>query len=102
MIGTSVNKTAADWIDFEISDPPNLALVRGIRVSDKDSIEHDLLEEVQLVDSSPTGDKFHYRIKTKRSFKSGMVWFSTTPLGIAIFGGIGLAVFLLVLSNLNI
>jgi len=100
LIGTAFNQSASDWIEFKISDPPNLTLVQGIRVSDEDAVAHDHLEEVQLVDLSPQGKMFHYRIETTRSFKSGMVWFATTPLGMAIFGAIGLAVFLVVLSHL--
>jgi uncharacterized protein (DUF736 family) len=98
-IGTAFNRSAADWIEFKISDPPNLSLVRGLRVSDEDALEDDDLEEVQLVQLPPTGRMFEYRVDTTRSFKSGMVWFATTPLGMAIFGGIGLAVFLVVLSH---
>lgn len=100
LIGTAINRSAEDWIVFKISDPPNLRLVQGIRIMDQDTAEHDHLEEVQLVDLPPRGEMFEYRIETTWSFKSGMEWFATTPIGIAIFGAIGLAVFLVVLSYL--
>jgi hypothetical protein len=99
-IGTAFNQSAVDWIEFQISDPPNLTLVQCIRVSDEDAAEDDHLEEVQLADLQPKGKMFEYRIETTRSFKSGLAWFATTALGIVIFGAIGLAVFLVVLSHL--
>jgi hypothetical protein len=83
-----------------LSDPPNLTLVQCIRVSDEDTAEDDHLEEVQLANLQPKGKMFEYRIGTTRSFKSGMAWFATTALGMVIFGAIGLAVFLVVLSYL--
>ena len=45
---------------------------------------------------------FEYRIGSTMSFKSGMAWFATTALGKAIFAGIALAVFPVVLSHLGI
>ncbi len=97
-IGTAVNTSAKDWIDFEISDVPNMTLVQAIRIVDKDTVENDLLEEIQLVDKTPNGKKFDYQIETKNSFKSGMAWFATTALGKAIFGAIALAIILVILS----
>ncbi len=99
-IGTAFNQSAEDWIEFRISDPPSLTLVQGLRVTDQDTVEHDHLEEVQLVSVPPQGEVFEYRVETSWSFKSGMAWFATTALGKAIFGAIFLAVFLVVLSHL--
>lgn len=100
-VGTALNKSAKDWISFPISDPPNLTLVQGIRVTDMDVAQHDNLEEVQLLDVAPQGSMFEYEIETTKSFKSGMWWFAATPLGVAIFGAIGVAVFLVVLSHIG-
>ena len=75
--------------------------MQGIRITDEDTAEHDHLEEVQLVDIPPLGIMFEYRIETTQSFKAGMAWFATPPLGIAIFGAIGLAVFLVVIAHLG-
>lgn len=55
-----------------------------------------------LVNDSPEGKMFEYRIDSTMSFKSGMAWFATTALGKAIFAGIALAVFPVVLSHLGI
>lgn len=101
-IGTAVNRSAIDWIEFQISDPPNLALVQGIRIVDEDAVEDDLLEEVQLVDTVPDGVKFDYDIETRGSFKAGMAWFASTALGKAVFGAIFLAVFLVFISHIGI
>ena len=101
-IGTKVNTSAVNWIDFDISDVPNMTLVQAIRVVDEDALESDLLEEVQLADTQPEGGKFEYRIETKRSLKSGMAWFATTALGKAIFGAIFAAIFLVVISHVGI
>ena len=101
VIGTTFNTSAADWLQFKISDPPNLKLVQSIRITDDDPAEDDHLEEVQLTDEAPEGRMFDYQIQTERSLKSGMAWSATTALGKAIFGGIALAVFLVVLSHLG-
>jgi len=102
VVGTAFNTSAADWLEFKISDPPSMKLVQAIRITDDDPTKDDHLEEVQLVDSSPQGKAFDYKIESSMSFKSGMAWFASTALGKSIFGGIFLAVFLVVISHLNI
>lgn len=101
-IGTTLNTSAQNWIEYSVSDPPNLVLVQALRVIEEDKAFDDVLEEVQVSETQIEGEMFEYEIATTYSFKSGMKWFATTPLGIAIFGGIGLAVFLVVISNIQI
>ena len=100
-IGTAFNKSAKDWIEYGISDPPSLSLLQSIRVSDKDLTQNDHLDEVQVTETYIKGDKFEIKLSTVHSFKAGMDWFATTPLGIAIFGAIGAAVFLVVFAHLG-
>lgn len=99
-VGTALNRSASEWIGFDISDPPNMRLVQSIRVSDEDPAENDNLDEVQVAQTYIQGDMFEYRLATTSSFKAGMHWFATTALGKAIFGAIAAAVFLVVLSHL--
>lgn len=98
-IGTAFNRSAANWIHFPLSDPPNLSLVQAIRVTEDDRFEDDPLDEVMVAGQTRvTGSMFEFQLQTSPSFKAGMAWFASTALGKAIFAGIMAAVFLVVIS----
>lgn len=100
-VGTIHNRSAAQWLKFGVADEPSVSLVQGIRILEDDSLNDELLDEVQVTAMELNGTVFDIRIETDYSFKAGMDWFASTPFGFAILGGLAFAVFLGVFSFLD-
>jgi len=100
-LGTRKNQSAVDWLTYEVTDGPSLALLREIQVIEDDGLEDDLLDTIQIASTSAaSGNRFQVRIDTRRSFTAGMSWFFSTPVGKAVLAGITLAIVLLIASSL--
>jgi hypothetical protein len=99
--GTLVNQSAKQWLNYPITKPPNLKFVQAIRVVEDDLTKDDLLDQVPATQTEITGNQFQYRLETEYSIDAAMEWFASTPLGMAILGGVFLAVFLVILVNLG-
>ena len=101
LLGTRLNQSAADWIEFRVIDAPSLREVQAFRVVDVDKAVDDLLEELPVAGTEYDGEIFEYRLQTTRSFRAGMDWFASTALGKAIFTGIAVAVFVIVIGHVG-
>lgn len=101
-IGTIPNKSAKDWLTYDLAVEPCRSLVQRVRVVEDDPLEDDLLDEVALLPSTAQGTMFEFRFHSGYSFKAGLDWFFDTPIGKAIAVGISIAIALLVLSKTGI
>ncbi len=99
-IGTIRNTSAQDWLRYTIADPPNLSLVKRVRVVEEDVALDDVLDEVAVADGGVSGTMFAFEFKSTRSFGSGMQWFFATPVGLAILSGVCLAVLVMIFAVL--
>ena len=60
-----------------------------------------VLEQGPLKDGEYRGTNYHIFAESEPSIEAGLHWFFSTPVGIAILVGIGVAVFLGIASEIS-
>ncbi|MDQ8201056.1 hypothetical protein QEH56_23015 [Pelagicoccus enzymogenes] len=100
-LGTYANRPIGDGLTFLPSDSYPTRTIQEVLLLDHDKLESDTLEQGPLEDGKYQGSNYEFSIQSSFSLQAGFHWFFATPVGIAILGGIGIAIFLTVLSNLN-
>ena len=99
-LGTHVNQSAAQTLRWEIQEPIPLTQVTSLRLVDNDKLSNDVLEEVQITGTSFSSQRYRYEVEITRTVSAAFAYFFTMPLGIAIVGALGLAIFLFVIAYL--
>lgn len=97
-LGTHVNTSAAEPLTWVLQEPYALINASSLRLVDEDKLESDVLEEVQITGTEVTGSKYRFKITQTRTFKSGMEYFISTPIGMIVGGAIGLAILIAILA----
>jgi hypothetical protein len=83
-LGTRLNTSATNWIEFPVKDIVPLRLVQELLIIEDDKVENDLLERLPVSGPNVMGRSFECRLAVTHSFETGMRWFFDTPVGKAI------------------
>ena len=96
-LGSKPDTSAENGLTWHVSDPVSTADIASVRLMERDMVLSDSLAEVHLTTEPATVNGYRFEFVTQHSFSLGFKSFFGTPIGLAIVGGIGLAVMLLVL-----
>ena len=99
-LGTKPDTSAAGGLEWRIEEPVCVADIASLRLTEQDKVVSDALAEIQVSGESFTENGYRFDFQTERSFAVGVHSFYKTPIGMAILGGVFVAVALIVLSNL--
>ncbi len=100
-LGTKLNTSAREPLTWTVSDPISLRYCQTIVLIEEDKLLDDQLAKTNVPGTTFETDKYTFRLETTRTFKAAQEYLADTPVGIAILVGIGLAIFLYVLSLLS-
>jgi hypothetical protein len=97
-LGTVLNRSATNWIEFPVRDMIWLKALQEIGVSENDRVEDDLLENLLVNGRTGAGRQFEYRLSTERTLGAAVEWFFDLAPGRAITTGFIVAIVVLFLA----
>lgn len=85
-LGTRLNVSAADWIDFPVSDRIYARRLQEIIIIDDDKVENDVLDRfpVSSTNAYARGSKYECKITSVRTWDAGLGWFVREPAGLGL------------------
>jgi hypothetical protein len=85
-LGTRLDSSAADWIDFPVSDRVYARRLQEIIIMDDDKVENDVLDRfpISSTDAKPRGSKYECKITSARTWDAGLGWFVREPAGLGL------------------
>ncbi len=101
-LGAKPDRSAADGLIWELNEPISTSDIASVRLRDQDKVISDTIAEVQLLGDSTTDENYQFDFESQRSFSVGLRSFFRTPIGVAISGGVLIAVVLIVVSRFDL
>lgn len=85
-LGTRLNVSAADWIDFPVSDRVYVRRLQEVIIIDDDKVENDILDRFPVSSSNAAarGTKYECKITSARTWDAGLRWFVREPAGLGL------------------
>jgi len=100
-LGARPNMSAANGITWTCSEPIAIYEIASIRLSDKDQMSSDVLQEVSIGKGEVTSGNYVFKFETASSASIGLWSFFKTPLGLAILGVVAIAVLLMLIPIIS-
>lgn len=83
-LGRRLNVSAADWVEFPVSDRVYVRRLQEIIIYDDDKMENDILDRFPISSSNGRGTKYECKITSARTLDAGLAWFVKEPAGLAL------------------
>ena len=97
LIGIFANTYIGEGLEFKPQRSIPKRDIIGFQLTDKDTIESDVLEQFPYDEDLYQGENYTFQIANRIDIESGLAWFFKTPVGIAILAGITISIVLIVL-----
>ena len=97
-LGTKPNQSAAEGLQWAVSDPVSVTEISGIGLFDHDKVISDAITEVQITDDVVLAGNYKFEFTTQHSISVGVRAFFRTPIGKAISAAFFIAFLLLLLA----
>ena len=83
-LGTRLNVSAAEWIDFPVSHRVYVRRLQEIIVIEDDKVENDILDRFPVSSNNARGTKYECKIASTRTWDAGLSWFVKEPSGLGL------------------
>lgn len=83
-LGTHLNVSAAEWLEFPVSERVYVRRLQEIIVIEDDNVQNDVLDRFPISSSAARGTKYECKITSTRTWDGGLTWFVTEPAGIGL------------------
>lgn len=83
-LGTRLNVSAVEWIDFPVSDRVYVRRLQEIIVIEDDKVENDVLDRFPVSTSGARGTKYECKVASARTWDAGLAWFVKEPAGLGL------------------
>lgn len=83
-LGTRLNVSAADWIDFPVSYRVYLRRVQEIIIIEEDPMKNDILDRFPISSGESKGTKYESKVATARTWDAALAWLVKEPSGLAL------------------
>jgi hypothetical protein len=83
-LGRRLNVSAADWLDFPVSDRVYVRRLQEIIIMDDDKMENDILDRFPISSSGAKGTKYECKVTSATTWDGGLGWFVRDPAGLGL------------------
>lgn len=83
-LGTRLNVSAAEWIDFPVSDRVYARRLQEIIIIEDDPIKNDILDRFPIAPGETKGSKYQSKVTAVRTWDAGLAWLVKEPSGLAL------------------
>ena len=83
-LGTRLNTSAVDWLDFPVSDRVYVRRLQEIIIIEDDKLMNDVLDRFPIASSEARGTKYECKVTSTRTWDAGLAWFVKEPSGLGL------------------
>jgi hypothetical protein len=81
-LGTRLDVSAAEWIDFPVSDRVYVRRLQEVIIIEDDMVKNDILDRFPVSSSNARGTKYECKVASARTWDAGLAWFMREPSGL--------------------
>lgn len=83
-LGTRLNVSAVNWIDFPVNERVFVPLLQEIIVVEDDKLENDVLDRFPISKDHARGTKYECKVTSTRTWDGSLTWFVQEPTGLGV------------------